>query len=809
MSEEKILNITSGAKITIGKGVYVSLQNEGFLDEDGKWTLLGLQKAKIVKGNPLLPPQYLVSDEALSYFNKLNSGSPSVSEKVFRAVVPRASPAVVPRASPAVVPRASPAVVPRASPAVVPRASPAVIPRASPAVIPRASPAVIPRASPAVIPRASPAVVPRASPAVVPKVLPKVSQVVPKSPQVKVIPKQLAKQLPKTELKNIPLDANEIILLEIKPDELVNACLTNAQFRDTCKRQTFKIKYAKKYKEKLPYSSALELLEMNIADSQEKAKIRNIAIDIIDNNKDKLPFMTGLELLGMNISDPQERTKIENIAVDIINKNVDQNTVPAKYSFIIDDFDEERVIENGDLPILKYYYLNDSRELRIPLKDLFNDKSLDETPLSIAARTNRLDIVKYLIENGADPNIRFGDYSTNALESAIDSDYLPIVKYLIEVGKADPLLPGNTESSGSESHLYHALKRNNLDLANYLISVHEKDGTLDKLITNYIIIGEDDDVINKPVFLGAVEGKNLDMVKRLIPKDKSILNEEGSKSGTTYGEEALNIAHRNGSTSIYNFLKKYMSTNQENFDEEEEEKNIEDFSTFNPAKVLSLAKETNSINKITNYINKVNLPQQFQYLKELKSGPNARYGEKGWPLLKWAVKNNQRDIVLALLELGANPAIGDYQYSTPLLSAINDGLTDIANDIIDYGIKTGNIKEIVNAPNSSGLIPLFAAVQRRNLDMVKRLIENGADVDALGPYDNNALFIAIKNNDLPMVKYLVSKNIDVNNYNDEGYTALDFARYKNYNDIYNYLTGKVDPNAGKMEKLVYNAFLRK
>jgi ankyrin repeat protein len=82
-------------------------------------------------------------------------------------------------------------------------------------------------------------------------------------------------------------------------------------------------------------------------------------------------------------------------------------------------------------------------------------------------------------------------------------------------------------------------------------------------------------------------------------------------------------------------------------------------------------------------------------------------------------------------------------------------------------------------------------------------------VDALGPYDNNALFIAIKNNDLPMVKYLVSKNIDVNNYNDEGYTALDFARYKNYNDIYNYLTGKVDPNAGKMEKLVYNAFLRK
>jgi hypothetical protein len=50
MSEEKILNITSGSKIGVGKGVYVSLQNEGLLDEKGKWTLKGLKRAKEVKG---------------------------------------------------------------------------------------------------------------------------------------------------------------------------------------------------------------------------------------------------------------------------------------------------------------------------------------------------------------------------------------------------------------------------------------------------------------------------------------------------------------------------------------------------------------------------------------------------------------------------------------------------------------------------------------------------------------------------------------------------------------------------------------
>lgn len=69
------------------------------------------------------------------------------------------------------------------------------------------------------------------------------------------------------------------------------------------------------------------------------------------------------------------------------------------------------------------------------------------------------------------------------------------------------------------------------------------------------------------------------------------------------------------------------------------------------------------------------------------------------------------------------------------------------------------------------------------IEMVKLLLENGADVNARGRYKETALTIASYNNNIELVKLLLDNGADVNAGNKYGYTALMWASTKWNKDI--------------------------
>jgi hypothetical protein len=77
--------------------------------------------------------------------------------------------------------------------------------------------------------------------------------------------------------------------------------------------------------------------------------------------------------------------------------------------------------------------------------------------------------------------------------------------------------------------------------------------------------------------------------------------------------------------------------------------------------------------------------------------------------------------------------------------------------------------------------PLRAACERGYLELVKYLVENGADINAL---EGNPLRKACENNHLPVVQYLIASGADIHARQD---LALREAAKRNYFDIVKFL----------------------
>ncbi|KAF8155121.1 ankyrin repeat-containing domain protein [Mycena galopus ATCC 62051] len=98
----------------------------------------------------------------------------------------------------------------------------------------------------------------------------------------------------------------------------------------------------------------------------------------------------------------------------------------------------------GDLEMVKYL-IEHGADLNI---------NHQGTALKCASSHGKLEVVKFLIEHGADPNINDFAYGT-PLHAASQSGELAIVKYLIENG-ADPNIRMRQGSQGTVVQLAHA-----------------------------------------------------------------------------------------------------------------------------------------------------------------------------------------------------------------------------------------------------------------------------------------------------------------------------------------------------------------
>ena len=112
------------------------------------------------------------------------------------------------------------------------------------------------------------------------------------------------------------------------------------------------------------------------------------------------------------------------------------------------------------------------------------------------------------------------------------------------------------------------------------------------------------------------------------------------------------------------------------------------------------------------------------------------------------------------------------------------------NTLMHIAADSGNLEMVkllltnhadVNIRTDAGSTPLGSAVASHHPEMVKLLINNGADVNAKDRDDNTALHIAAwgTNINLEVVKLLINNKADVNATNHKGNTALHDAAKNN------------------------------
>lgn len=131
-----------------------------------------------------------------------------------------------------------------------------------------------------------------------------------------------------------------------------------------------------------------------------------------------------------------------------------------------------------------------------------------------------------------------------------------------------------------------------------------------------------------------------------------------------------------------------------------------------------------------------------------------------------AVKTGDIKKVESYLEKGVdiNSRGGLYLWP-PLHYAVHDNNLDMVKLLIDKGAN-------VNRKTMEQVTALMWATDIGNTEIV---LENGADIDAINFKGHTALIIAVRKEKLEMVKFLIDNNAELNTKSNYGQTTLDEA----------------------------------
>lgn len=143
--------------------------------------------------------------------------------------------------------------------------------------------------------------------------------------------------------------------------------------------------------------------------------------------------------------------------------------------------------------------------------------------------------------------------------------------------------------------------------------------------------------------------------------------------------------------------------------------------------------------------------------------------------LMWASWNGRRDLIVALLEAGADANARNSSGLTALMGAASNGHAEIQEILLDHQADP-------NAKFWNGYTPLMWSVHRSPVRTVERLLDAGADVNAVSVGDRadqeksyegtTPLHEAIMAKKPEIVDLLIRKGADVNRANRQSQTPL-------------------------------------
>lgn len=475
-----------------------------------------------------------------------------------------------------------------------------------------------------------------------------------------------------------------------------------------------------------------------------------------------------------------------------------------------------RACENGDLKMVKYLVERGANiKEREKRRRGFLKGKYYVTPFERAVYGNHKEVAMYLVSKGLNKEECFKEAYSKKENQAISkailaqmTDYSPVI--FLPVFKDD--LPFLKEMLLKKEELIYAKNKDGKSLLHEAI-LSKSINVFDYLIAKKEIINSKDEKGITPLMLVAKEG-NAEMYTKIITSggDKIMMdnNQNNLLHYAAIGgnleilvlvlEQKIDIHKKNkdGNTPVMLAAKsskteavKLLYSNNANLEETDKLGN----------NLLHFASKNGDL-KLTEYLIEKGLNPQSKNKLDLtplavatKNGHRKLidyYGNKGMtnlnvkddkgytPMMR-AIKNCDFQEVKRLHELGANiNNINPYGKTIPCFK----------EEVVKYIVENGG--EIDKKMSSFNETYLFKAVDRGRYDLAKFLLKNGADPNTKNTFDRPPLYEAISDKNLEMVKLLVENKANVNalisNWGDKN--ILSHAIYKEDKRIIEYLKEK-------------------
>ncbi|CAH9063616.1 unnamed protein product [Cuscuta epithymum] len=175
----------------------------------------------------------------------------------------------------------------------------------------------------------------------------------------------------------------------------------------------------------------------------------------------------------------------------------------------------------------------------------------------------------------------------------------------------------------------------------------------------------------------------------------------------------------------------------------------------------------------------------------LKRGMDPdEFDGNGRTALHIAASRGSLECVLLLLDYGADPNKRDSEGNVPLWDAIIGKHEAVIKLLMDNG-----------ATLSSGDVGQFAcsAVEQADLDLLKNIMKYGGDVTLLNSLGTTALHMAVSEENLEMVKFLVEHGADIEKPDVHGWSPRALAEYHGNEDIKEVFRSKEEYNRRRVQ----------
>lgn len=152
----------------------------------------------------------------------------------------------------------------------------------------------------------------------------------------------------------------------------------------------------------------------------------------------------------------------------------------------------------------------------------------------------------------------------------------------------------------------------------------------------------------------------------------------------------------------------------------------------------------------------------------------------GWPVLLLACNEAQYEVVKFLLEDRRVDVNQQYGLKTALMTACessrnSDQVLRVVELLLEFGA-------VINCKDSYGTTPLMSAIVNGLIEVVKLILDQ-ASLEATDNEGLTPLFHAVNNNQLEIVQMLLKSGVTTDNVNRRGFTPKQEAEFRGYAEI--------------------------